>query len=204
MRKNKLEEATKITDLIVENKVIMREIKCNPEKIIRNACKGISIKYLYILMKLIDFKNNKKNKTLLFYYIYVFYLKPWIVELEKNNIFFDKKITDDNFFILEYLLRNEDKEFNNLINYIEELPSKYFSKLLSINRLDKIPVSFIDYTGANLLNIDISGIVDIIFFKELANKFKVNEINIETFSESSNRFKCLHHPFVFIYKKRAV
>ena len=185
MRKNKLEEATKITDLIVENKVIMREIKCNPEKIIRNACKGISIKYLYILMKLIDFKNNKKNKTLLFYYIYVFYLKPWIVELEKNNIFFDKKITDDNFFILEYLLRNEDKEFNNLINYIEELPSKHLSKLISISRLDKIPVSFIDNTGDNLLNMNILSIVDIIFFKEVANKFKVNEINIESFSESS-------------------
>ena len=91
MRKNNLKEALKITDLIIENNIIMGEIKNRPEKIIRNACICVSIKYLYVLFKLLDFKKNQKNKSILFYYVYVFFLNSWIAELEKNDITFYKK-----------------------------------------------------------------------------------------------------------------
>ena len=74
MRKNDLEKALKISDLINNSKDIKDIInkKKIQEKIIRNACKGVSIDYLYILFKLFDLK---KILFILIYKIYsiIFY-----------------------------------------------------------------------------------------------------------------------------------
>ena len=190
MRKNNLKEALKITDLIIENNIIMGEIKNRPEKIIRNACRGISIKYLYVLLKLLDFKKNQKNKSILFYYVYVFFLNSWIAELEKNDITFDKKITDDNWYIFEFLLGKEDNEFTYLMNYIEEIPNKYLSKILSIKFLNKIqipnPQSLIysQYFGNFIINKNLN-IEEVSYFNKLLTKFNANNLSFELFSESS-------------------
>lgn len=74
MRKNDLEKALKISDLINNSKDIKDIInkKKIQEKIIRNAFKGVSIDYLYILFKLFDLK---KILFILIYKIYsiIFY-----------------------------------------------------------------------------------------------------------------------------------
>ena len=75
MRKNDLERALKISDLINNSKDIKDIInnkKKIQEKIIRNAFKGVSIDYLYILFKLFDLK---KILFILIYKIYsiIFY-----------------------------------------------------------------------------------------------------------------------------------
>ena len=104
MRKNYLQNAIKCSEQIINNKNIMEDIKNNLDiknKIIRNACKGISIKYLYILLNLIDLR---KYKSLIFNYIYKYNLLSWIAELEKNGIIFNKNISEENWEILEYLL----------------------------------------------------------------------------------------------------
>ena len=70
MRRNDLKGAEKLTDFIIGKDNIMNELKNNKniqEKIIRNACKGLSIKYLNILFKLIDLRINKST---IFFYIY--------------------------------------------------------------------------------------------------------------------------------------
>ena len=111
MRKNKLEMAKKISDLMIQNKDIMIRIKNDKkiqEKIIRNACKGISIDYLYIILKLIELK---QNPYLVYENIYKYYLSNWIPELEKNGIIFNKIISKDNWNIISYLFINNIEEF---------------------------------------------------------------------------------------------
>ena len=164
MRKNDLEKALKISDLINNSKDIKDIInnkKKIQEKIIRNACKGVSIDYLYILFKLFNLKNKK---SLIFRYIYKYGLNTWITELEKNKICFDKTISDENWDILQFLLKNNVEEFINLMNVLEEIPNKYLSKILFIKCINKISIKN---------------------FENLFIKFKSNNLNIEQFSETS-------------------
>ena len=164
MRINDLKSALEISDLIFENKEIMSIIKNDiniQKKIIRNACKGILEDYLYILLKLIDLKTIS---SLIFEYIYAYYLKNWIIVLEKNGIIFNKKISAQNYNILEYLLLNDEEEFINLMNVLEEIPSQYLSRLLFSKCINKKEIEDFD---------------------NLFIKFRPKNINIESFSETS-------------------
>jgi len=164
MRTNNLKEALKITDLITENKYLVDRINNNKtikEKIIRNACKGTSIQYLNILFKLMDLNINK---NIIFYYIYKYRLNSWKIELNKKNILFNLVISEDNWYIIEYLLKNNEDEFIKLMNLLEEIPSEYLSKILSIKCLNRIEIKN---------------------FEEIFMKFKPHNINIQEFSESS-------------------
>ena len=164
MRKNYLQNAIKCSEQIINNKNIMEDIKNNLDiknKIIRNACKGISIKYLYILLNLIDLR---KYKSLIFNYIYKYNLLSWIAELEKNGIIFNKNISEENWEILEYLLLNNLEEFIKLMILLEEIPGKYLSKILFIKCINKIEINN---------------------FEVLFIKFKPQNISIEAFSKTS-------------------
>ena len=136
MKKNDIDNALKISKMLLEN-----EGKCDDEnlikKLIKNACKGNSIEFLNILMNLFDIK---KYKNTLFLYIYKNNLKSWKEESEKNKINFDKKINEENFEILEYLLLNKKEEFVNLMNYIKEIPNQFLSKILLDKILNKIEI----------------------------------------------------------------
>ena len=163
MRKNKLEMAKKISDLMIQNKDIMIRIKNDKkiqEKIIRNACKGISIDYLYIILKLIELK---QNPYLIYENIYKYYLSNWIPELEKNGIIFNKIISKDNWNIISYLFINDIEEFENLMNTFEQISDEYLSNLLYIKCKYKI-----EFKG----------------FEEFCKKFNPKSINIEQFSKT--------------------
>ena len=165
MRKNDLRNAEKYSDLIIQSQSTMTTIKNDikiQEKIIRNACKGKSIDYLYILLKIIELKNNI---SIIYENIYKYYLIKWIPELEKKGIIFDTKISEKNWSILSYLFINDILEFNNLINKLEEIPEEYLSKLLYMKCKYKI-----EYEN----------------FENIFIKFKPKKINIESFSKTSD------------------
>ena len=164
MRKNDLKSALEISNLIFENREIMSIIKNDTniqKKLIRNACKGILEDYLYILLKLIDLKTNS---SFIFEYIYRYYLKNWIIVLEKNGIIFNKNISEQNYIILEYLLLNDEEEFINLMNTLEEIASQFLSRILFLKCINKIEIDN---------------------FENLFIKFRPKNINIESFSETS-------------------
>ena len=164
MRRNDLKGAEKLTDFIIGKDNIMNELKNNKniqEKIIRNACKGLSIKYLNILFKLIDLRINEST---IFFYIYKYNLDKWIIELKKNFILFSTEISDYNWYILEYLLKNDNKEFIKLMKYLDIIPEEYLSKILSIKCLNRIEIED---------------------FEKLFKQFLPENINLHSFCETS-------------------